>query len=186
MSKFKITKCEIEGLYILEPKVFYDDRGYFMETYNQNDFDELGLNMKFVQDNESKSKRGVLRGLHFQKKYPQGKLVRVIKGSVYDVAVDIRKNSKTFGKWVGVELSEENKKQFYIPQGFAHGFLVLSEGAQFVYKCSDFYYPEDEGGIIYNDSTINISWPIPEDMEVVISEKDKKWGGLKEYVKLQL
>lgn len=186
MSKFKITKCEIEGLYILEPKVFYDDRGYFMETYNQNDFDELGLNMKFVQDNESKSKRGVLRGLHFQKKHPQGKLVRVIKGSVYDVAVDIRKNSKTFGKWVGLELSEENKKQFYIPQGFAHGFLVLSEEAQFVYKCSDFYYPEDEGGIIYNDSTINISWPIPEDMEVVISEKDKKWGGLKEYGKLQL
>ena len=163
-----------------------DDRGYFMETYNQNDFDELGLNMKFVQDNESKSKRGVLRGLHFQKKHPQGKLVRVIKGSVYDVAVDIRKNSKTFGKWVGVELSEKNKKQFYIPEGFAHGFLVLSEEAQFVYKCSDFYYPEDEGGIIYNDSTINISWPIPEDMEVVISEKDKKWGGLKEYVKLQL
>ena len=157
-----------------------------METYNQNDFDELGLNMKFVQDNESKSKRGVLRGLHFQKKHPQGKLVRVINGSVYDVAVDIRKNSKTFGKWVGVELSEENKKQFYIPEGFAHGFLVLSEEAQFVYKCSDFYYPEDEGGIIYNDSTINISWPIPEDMEVVISEKDKKWGGLKEYVKLQL
>lgn len=186
MSKFKITKCEIEGLYILEPKVFYDDRGYFMETYNQNDFDELGLNMKFVQDNESKSKRGVLRGLHFQKKHPQGKLVRVIKGSVYDVAVDIRKNSKTFGKWVGVELSEKNKKQFYIPEGFAHGFLVLSEEAQFVYKCSDFYYPEDEGGIIYNDSTINISWPIPEDMEVVISEKDKKWGGLKEYGKLQL
>ena len=186
MSKFKITKCEIEGLYILEPKVFYDDRGYFMETYNQNDFDELGLNMKFVQDNESKSKRGVLRGLHFQKKHPQGKLVRVIKGSVYDVAVDIRKNSKTFGKWVGVELSEENKKQFYIPEGFAHGFLVLSEEAQFVYKCSDFYYPEDEGGIIYNDITINISWPIPEDMEVVISEKDKKWGGLKEYGKLQL
>ena len=186
MSKFKITKCEIEGLYILEPKVFYDDRGYFMETYNQNDFDELGLNMKFVQDNESKSKRGVLRGLHFQKKHPQGKLVRVIKGSVYDVAVDIRKNSKTFGKWVGVELSEENKKQFYIPEGFAHGFLVLSEEAQFVYKCSDFYYPEDEGGIIYNDSTINISWPIPEDMFIVISEKDKKWGGLKEYGKLQL
>ena len=186
MSKLKITKCEIEGIYILEPKVFYDDRGYFMETYNQNDFDELGLNMKFVQDNESKSKRGVLRGLHFQKKHPQGKLVRVIKGSVYDVAVDIRKNSKTFGKWVGVELSEENKKQFYIPEGFAHGFLVLSKEAQFVYKCSDFYYPEDEGGIIYNDSTINISWPIPEDMEVVISEKDKKWGGLKEYVKLQL
>ena len=186
MSKFKITKCEREGLYILEPKVFCDDRGYFMETYNQNDFDELGLNMKFVQDNESKSKRGVLRGLHFQKKHPQGKLVRVIKGSVYDVAVDIRKNSKTFGKWVGVELSEKNKKQFYIPEGFAHGFLVLSEEAQFVYKCSDFYYPEDEGGIIYNDSTINISWPIPEDMEVVISEKDKKWGGLKEYGKLQL
>ena len=157
-----------------------------METYNQNDFDELGLNMKFVQDNESKSKRGVLRGLHFQKKHPQGKLVRVIKGSVYDVAVDIRKNSKTFGKWVGVELSEKNKKQFYIPEGFAHGFLVLSEEAQFVYKCSDFYYPEDEGGIIYNDITINISWPIPEDMEVVISEKDKKWGGLKEYGKLQL
>ena len=186
MGKITVETCEIEGLKIITPTVFGDARGYFMETYNQNDFDELGLNMKFVQDNESKSKRGVLRGLHFQKKHPQGKLVRVIKGSVYDVAVVIRKNSKTFGKWVGVELSEENKKQFYIPEGFAHGFLVLSEEAQFVYKCSDFYYPEDEGGIIYNDSTINISWPIPEDMEVVISEKDKKWGGLKEYVKLQL
>ncbi|MGM9535032.1 MAG: dTDP-4-dehydrorhamnose 3,5-epimerase [Intestinibacter sp.] len=186
MSKFKVTKCEIDGLYILEPKVFYDDRGYFMETYNQNDFEELGLDMKFVQDNESKSKKGVLRGLHFQKKHPQGKLVRVIKGSVYDVAVDIRKGSSTFGKWVGVELSEENKKQFYIPEGFAHGFLVLSDEAQFVYKCTDFYHPEDEGGIMYNDSLINISWPISEDMEIVISEKDKKWGGLEEYAKLQL
>lgn len=186
MGKFKTVKCDIEGLYILEPKVFYDTRGYFMETYNQNDFKELGLDINFVQDNESKSKRGVLRGLHFQKKHPQGKLVRVIKGSVYDVAVDIRKGSNTFGKWFGVELSEENKKQFYIPKGFAHGFLVLSEEAQFVYKCTDFYHPEDEGGIIYNDSTINISWPISEDMEVVISEKDKTWGGLEEYVKLQL
>lgn len=186
MSKLKITKCEIDGLYIIEPKIFYDDRGYFMESYNQNEFEELGLNMKFVQDNESKSKKGVLRGLHFQKNYPQGKLVRVIKGAVYDVAVDIRKESNTFGKWVGVELSEENKKQFYIPEGFAHGFLVLSDEAQFVYKCTDFYHPEDEGGIIYNDSFINISWPISENMEIKISEKDKKWGGIEEYAKLQL
>lgn len=186
MSKFKITKCEIDGLYIIEPKVFYDDRGYFMETYNQSEFEKLGLDMKFVQDNESKSKKGVLRGLHFQKNYPQGKLVRVIKGVVYDVAVDIRKGSNTFGKWVGVELSEENKKQFYIPEGFAHGFLVLSDEAQFVYKCTNFYHPEDEDGIIYNDSSINISWPISENMKIKISEKDKKWGGLEEYAKLQL
>lgn len=186
MSKFKITKCEIDGLYIIEPKVFYDDRGYFMETYNQSEFEKLGLDMKFVQDNESKSKKGVLRGLHFQKNYPQGKLVRVIKGVVYDVVVDIRKGSNTFGKWVGVELSEENKKQFYIPEGFAHGFLVLSDEAQFVYKCTNFYHPEDEDGIIYNDSSINISWPISENMKIKISEKDKKWGGLEEYAKLQL
>ncbi len=186
MSKFKITKCEIDGLYIIEPKVFYDDRGYFMETYNQSEFEKLGLDMKFVQDNESKSNKGVLRGLHFQKNYPQGKLVRVIKGVVYDVAVDIRKGSNTFGKWVGVELSEENKKQFYIPEGFAHGFLVLSDEAQFVYKCTNFYHPEDEDGIIYNDSSINISWPISENMKIKISEKDKKWGGLEEYAKLQL
>ena len=196
MSKFKITKCEIEGLYILEPKVFCDDRGYFMETYNQNDFDELGLNMKFVQDNESKSKRGVLRGLHFQKKHPQGKLVRVIKGSVYDVAVDIRKNSKTFGKWVGVELSEKNKKQFYISEGFAHGFLVLSDLAEFCYKCTDFYHPGDEGGLAWNDPSIGIEWPeltgsyngtasadgyaLADGTKLNLSEKDQKWLTLNE------
>ena len=182
MSKFKITKCEIEGLYILEPKVFYDDRGYFMETYNQNDFEELGLDMKFVQDNESKSKKGVLRGLHFQKKHPQGKLVRVIKGAVYDVAVDIRKGSKTFGKWVGVELSEENKKQFYIPEGFAHGFLVLSETATFQYKCTDYYAPEYDGGVLWNDPDINIKWPLEGIEEVLLSDKDQKQQTLKEFM----
>ena len=196
MSKFKITKCEIEGLYILEPKVFCDDRGYFMETYNQNDFDELGLNMKFVQDNESKSKRGVLRGLHFQKKHPQGKLVRVIKGSVYDVAVDIRKNSKTFGKWVGVELSEKNKKQFYIPEGFAHGYLVLSDHAEFCYKCTDFYHPGDDGGLAWNDPEIGIEWPqltgtypgngacagdtLTDGTPLNLNERDQNWPVLKD------
>ena len=188
MGQIKVEKNVggIHGLCIIEPAVHGDSRGYFMETYNQKDMEDAGLSMNFVQDNQSSSSKGVLRGLHYQKEYPQGKLVRVIKGHVFDVAVDLRSESETYGKWFGVELTEENKKQFYIPEGFAHGFLVLSEEAQFVYKCSDFYYPEDEGGIIYNDSTINISWPIPEDMEVVISERDKKWGGLKEYGKLQL
>lgn len=180
MSKISVTKCDIEGLYVIEPKVFPDARGYFMETYNQNDFKEEGLNMTFVQDNQSMSVKGVLRGLHFQKEHPQGKLVRVIRGEVYDVAVDLRKNSKTFGKYFGVVLSAENKKQFYIPEGFAHGFLVLSDEAEFAYKCTDFYRPGDEGGLLWNDENIGIKWPISSDMELNISEKDGKWLGLKD------
>lgn len=179
MGKIKVTKCEIEGLYVIEPSVFKDERGYFMETYNQTDFNEAGLDMVFVQDNQSMSTQGVLRGLHFQKQHPQGKLVRAIRGSVFDVAVDIRPGSKTFGKWFGVELSAENKKQFYISEGFAHGFLVLTEEAEFAYKCTDFYHPEDEGGLQWDDPEIGIDWPITEEMNLIISEKDKKWTGIK-------
>ena len=180
MGKITVTPCEIEGLYVIEPKVFADERGYFMETYNQKDMEEAGLNLTFVQDNQSMSTKGVLRGLHFQKQYPQGKLVRVVRGAVYDVAVDLRKDSKTFGKWFGVELSAENKKQFYIPEGFAHGFLVLSDEAEFCYKCTDFYHPNDEGGIAWNDEELGITWPIEEGMNLIISEKDQKWLPLKE------
>ncbi|MDD5934446.1 MAG: dTDP-4-dehydrorhamnose 3,5-epimerase [Clostridiales bacterium] len=149
----------IEGLCVISPAVHGDARGYFMETYNQNDMKEAGLNMVFVQDNQSCSTKGVLRGLHFQKEFPQGKLVRVIKGRVFDVAVDLRKDSNTYGKWYGIELTEENKKQFYIPEGFAHGFLVLSDIAEFCYKCTDFYHPGDEGGLAWNDPKIGIVWP---------------------------
>ena len=171
MAKFKFNQTEIEGVYIIEPTIFGDSRGYFMETYNYNEFKEGGIDVPFVQDNQSKSKKGVLRGLHFQKTYPQGKLVRVTNGEVFDVAVDLRKDSKTYGKWVGVILSEENKKQFFIPRGFAHGFLVLSETAEFIYKCDEFYHPEDEGGLMWNDETVNIEWPEVEG--VLLSEKDK-------------
>lgn len=180
MSKFKFITTPIEDLYIIESTVFGDNRGYFMETYNENDFKKVGLNMKFVQDNQSKSKKGVLRGLHFQYKHPQGKLVRVIKGEVFDVAVDLRKDSETYGKWYGVILSEENKKQFYVPEGFAHGFLVLSEEAEFTYKCTDFHHPEYEGGILWNDPDIDIEWPLENIEEVILSEKDKQWKTLKE------
>ena len=183
MSKIKVTKCGIEGLYVIEPTVFGDSRGYFMETYNQNDFHEAGLDMTFVQDNQSMSTRGVLRGLHFQKQYPQGKLVRAVKGRVFDVAVDMRQNSPTFGKWFGVELSAENKKQFYISEGFAHGFYVLSDEAEFVYKCTDFYRPGDEGGVLWNDPDIGIEWPIPEGEKPLLSEKDTKWLGIKDTFK---
>ena len=180
MGKITVTPCgEIEGLYIIEPEVFGDNRGYFMETYSEKDFFEAGLTMKFVQDNQSKSKKGVLRGLHFQKEHPQGKLVRAVSGEVFDVAVDIRKGSKTFGKWFGVTLSSENKKMFYIPEGFAHGFLVLSDEAEFAYKCTDFYHPEDEGGLRYNDSEVGIEWPFPKDVELTIADRDKNWSGLK-------
>ena len=178
MGKIVVSGCDIEGLYIIEPKVFYDSRGYFMESYNKNDFYAEGLKMDFVQDNQSMSSKGVLRGLLFQKEHPQGKLVRVLRGEVFDVAVDIRKGSKTFGKWYGVILSAENKKQFYISEGFAHGFLVLSDEVEFAYKCTDFYRPDDEGGIIWNDSDIGIDWPINKDIELIISDKDKKWKGL--------
>ena len=183
MGKIKVTACEIEGLYVIEPTVFPDSRGYFMETYNQNDFHEAGLNMNFVQDNQSMSVKGVLRGLHFQKQFPQGKLVRAVRGTVFDVAVDLRASSKTYGKWFGVELSAENKKQFYISEGFAHGFLVLSDEAEFAYKCTDFYHPGDEGGILWSDPEIGIEWPISEGMELTISDKDQKWNGIRDTFK---
>ena len=180
MGKIKVTRCEIEGLCVIEPTVFRDERGYFVETYNYNDFAAEGLDMKFVQDNQSMSVKGVLRGLHFQKQFPQGKLVRAIRGSVFDVAVDLREGSKTFGKWFGVELTAENKKMFYIPEGFAHGFLVLSDEAEFAYKVTDFYHPGDEGGLAYNDPQIGVEWPIEEGMQLILSEKDQKWKGLKD------
>ena len=174
MGKFNFIKTPIEGLIIVEQAVFEDERGFFMESYNYRDFKQGGIDMNFVQDNHSHSKKGVLRGLHFQIKHPQGKLVRVVKGKVFDVAVDIRKGSKTFGKWFGVELSDKNKKQFYIPPGFAHGFLALEDDTEFLYKCTDYYYPDDEGGIIWNDPTINIKWPLEGIDKLIISEKDKK------------
>ena len=183
MGKIKVTPCDIKGLYVIEPTVFKDERGYFMETYNQNDFHEAGLDMVFVQDNQSMSVKGVLRGLHYQKQYPQGKLVRAVRGTVFDVAVDLRTGSETYGKWFGVVLSAENKKQFYIPEGFAHGFLVLSDVAEFCYKCTDFYHPGDEGGMAWNDPEIGVEWPIEEGMELIISEKDQKWGGFRDAFK---
>ena len=194
MGQIKVTKCPIEGLYIIEPKVHGDNRGYFMETYSQRDMEEAGLNMIFVQDNQSMSVKGVLRGLHFQKQYPQGKLVRVIKGRVFDAAVDLRAGSETYGQWYGVELTEENKKQFYISEGFAHGFLVLSDTAEFCYKVTDFYRPGDEGGLAWNDPAIGIQWPevlgdypgtasagnyaLTDGTPLILSDKDQKWDVL--------
>ena len=178
MGNFNFIETEISGVFVIEPKVFGDNRGYFMETYNEKAFKEAGLDYNFVQDNQSSSKKGVLRGLHFQKTFPQAKLVRVLKGEVFDVAVDLRKDSKTYGKWVGVYLSEENKKQFMIPRGFAHGFIVTSDYAEFAYKCDEFYHPEDEGGLMYNDKDIGIIWP--EIDEIILSEKDKKHKSLRE------
>ena len=175
---FKIIKTDIEGLVVLEPKVFGDNRGYFMETYNQKDFEEAGLHYNFVQDNQSHSTKGVLRGLHFQKTHPQAKCVRVLDGKVYDVAIDLRKGSPTYGKYFGVVLSGENKKIFMIPRGFAHGFLVLSEQATFTYKCDEFYHPEDEGGIIWNDPDVNVAWPKVEN--VLLSAKDQVLPRLKD------
>ena len=184
----------IEGLCVITPAVHGDSRGYFMETYSQRDMEENGIHINFVQDNQSMSVKGVLRGLHFQKNFPQTKLVRVIKGSVFDVAVDLRKDSKTYGKWYGIELTEENKKQFLIPRGFAHGFLVLSETAEFCYKCDDFYHANDEGGLAWNDPAIGIQWPkvvgeyqgtasgagytLEDGTKLNLSEKDQKWNGL--------
>ena len=176
--KFKLTKTFIQDLVIIEPLIFKDERGFFMETYNKKDFLDLGISVDFVQDNYSKSQKGVLRGLHFQTEYSQGKLVRVCKGSVWDVVVDIRKGSKTYGKWFGVELSEENKKMLYVPEGFAHGFLTLKDETEFQYKCTNFYHSEFESGIIWNDDTIAIKWPFSEydvsSSDLIISEKDKK------------
>ena len=182
----------IEGLHVITPAIHGDSRGYFMETYSQRDMAEAGLKITFVQDNQSMSTKGVLRGLHFQKNFPQTKLVRVIKGRVFDVAVDLRRDSVTYGKWYGVELSEENKKQFLIPRGFAHGFLVLSDVAEFCYKCDDFYHPNDEGGLAWNDPEIGIVWPevvgeyrgsadsagyhLKDGTPLNLSDKDKGWG----------
>lgn len=177
MSNFNFIKTDIDGVIIVETKVFGDNRGYFMETYHEEKFREGGITAKFVQDNQSKSTKGVLRGLHFQKTHPQAKLVRVIKGEVYDVAVDLRKDSPTYGKYVGAILSEENKKQFFIPKGFAHGFLVLSNEAEFCYKCDDFYHPEDEGGLMWNDPKIGIDWPLDGIDNLNLSEKDVKNPG---------
>ena len=183
MGKIKVTTCDIDGLKVIEPAVYGDERGYFMETYNYNDYKEAGIDIEFVQDNQSSSKKGVLRGLHYQIKYPQDKLVRVVSGEVYDVAVDLREGSATYGKHFGVLLSAENKKQFFIPKNFAHGFLVLSDSAEFAYKCSDFYHANDEGGIDWKDKDIAIDWPISKDMELIISDKDQKWPGFKDYKK---
>jgi dTDP-4-dehydrorhamnose 3,5-epimerase len=171
MSNFTFNETDIKGVYIIDVKTYGDHRGCFMETYKESDFKEAGLDYDFVQDNQSSSRKGVLRGLHFQKTHPQAKLVRVLKGEVFDVAVDLRKGSETYGKWVGVFLSEENHRQFMIPRGFAHGFVVVSDTAEFAYKCDDLYQPEDEGGILWNDPDIGIEWP--EVGEVILSEKDK-------------
>ena len=199
MGKITVETCEIEGLKVITPAVFGDARGYFMETYHYEDYKAAGIDQVFVQDNQSASVKGVLRGLHFQINYPQDKLVRVIQGEVYDVAVDLRPGSETYGKWYGVLLSAENKKQFFIPKNFAHGFLVLSDYAEFAYKCTDFYHPDDEGGLMWNDPDIGITWPtlIKKSIEssskelymmsdgtiVNLSEKDKKWQGIKEVFK---
>ena len=196
MGKLKITKNVggIAGLCIIEPEVFGDARGYFMETYNERDLAEAGISVRFVQDNQSMSVKGVLRGLHFQKNFPQCKLVRAVRGTVFDVAVDLRAGSPTFGKWYGVELSAENKKQFLIPENFAHGFLVLSDVAEFCYKVNDFWHPNDEGGLAWNDPKIAIRWPhlkgtyrgtpsaegytLEDGTPLILSEKDEKWPGL--------
>ena len=196
MGQIKVEKNVggIEGLYVITPAVHGDNRGYFMETYSQRDMEEAGIDIVFVQDNQSGSTKGVLRGLHFQKQFPQTKLVRVIKGRVFDVAVDLRSESKTYGKWYGVELTEENKKQFLIPKGFAHGFLVLSDFAEFCYKCDDFYHANDEGGLAWNDPAIGIKWPelvgeyngsadsngyaLEDGTLLNLSDKDKRWDTL--------
>ena len=201
MGQIQVTKNvgDIEGLCIIEPAVHGDERGYFMETYNQKDMEEAGFHIDFVQDNQSMSKKGVLRGLHFQKYYPQCKLVRAVRGSVFDVAVDLRADSPTYGKWYGVELTEENKKQFLIPEGFAHGFLVLSDVAEFCYKVNDFCHLNDEGGRAWNDPVIGIQWPhvkgtyqgscsaegytLDDGTPLNLSDKDQKWLGLKDTFK---
>lgn len=198
MGQIKVTRNVggIEGLCVIDLTVHGDSRGYFMETYNENDMKEEGLDIRFVQDNQSSSLKGVLRGLHFQKQFPQTKLVRVIRGTVYDVAVDLRKDSKTYGHYHGEILSDNNRRQFLIPRGFAHGFLVLSDFAEFCYKCDDFYHPNDEGGLAWNDPEIGIEWPevvgdyvgsadasgytLTDGTPLILSDKDQKWFGIKE------
>ena len=187
MAQIKVRKDVngIEGLAVIEPAIHGDDRGYFLETYNQNDMKEFGLDTVYVQDNQSKSCKGVLRGLHFQIEHPQEKLVRVISGAVYDVAIDLREDSKTYGKYYGIELTGDNMLQFLIPKGFAHGFLVLSDTAVFAYKCSDFYHPNDEGGVIWNDPDICVEWPFEQNgiKEPLLSAKDRINPPLKEIEK---
>lgn len=172
VGNFTFINTEIEGVFIIEMKSYGDSRGYFMETYKKSDFEAAGLHYDYIQDNQSASRKGVLRGLHFQKNHPQAKLVRVLSGEVFDVAVDLRKGSKSYGKWVGTCLSAENRRQLLIPRGFAHGFLVLSDFAEFSYKCDEVYHPEDEGGIVWNDPEIAVAWP--DVGELILSEKDKK------------
>lgn len=183
MGKFNFIKTSIDGVVIVEPTAYGDSRGYFMETYQKEDFVKGGITVDFVQDNQSMSTKGVLRGLHFQKQFSQSKLVRCIRGEVFDVAVDLREGSPTFGKWEGVILSAENKRQFFIPKNFAHGFLVLSDEAEFVYKVDDFYHPNDEGGLMWNDPDIGIKWPITEDMTINLSDKDKIHPPFKDFKK---
>ena len=183
MGKFNFIKTSIDRVIIVEPTAFGDSRGYFMETYQKEDFIKGGITVDFVQDNQSMSTKGVLRGLHFQKQYSQSKLVRCIRGEVFDVAVDLREGSPTFGKWEGVILSAENKRQFFIPKNFAHGFLVLSDEAEFVYKVDDFYHPNDEGGLMWNDPDIGVEWPIADGMEIKLSDKDKLHPPFKDFKK---
>lgn len=173
MRNFTFIQTPIEDLYVIEPQVYGDHRGFFMETYTKKAFDGEGIEASFVQDNHSKSDKNVLRGLHFQINRPQAKLLRVIRGKIYDVAVDLRPNSSSYGKWYGIELSADNKRQFYVPKGFAHGFLTLEDQTEVLYKTTDYYYPEDEGGIIYNDPTLAIPWPV-EEAKIILSEKDRK------------
>jgi dTDP-4-dehydrorhamnose 3,5-epimerase len=180
MGQLNVETCEIEGLKVITPQVFGDERGYFMETYSKRDFEKIGIDMEFVQDNQSASKKGVLRGLHFQKNFPQDKLVRVISGEVFDAVVDLRKDSPTYGRSFGVVLSAENRKQLFIPKGFAHGFVVLSDYAEFFYKVSDFYHPNDEGGLLWNDPEVGIDWPIKDESLLNIIERDQNWPKLSE------
>ena len=180
MGKFSVETCEIEGLKVITPTVFGDARGYFMESYQANDFKEIGIDTIFVQDNQSSSTKGVLRGMHYQINFPQDKLVRVISGEVYDAVVDLRKGSPTYGKSFGVVLSAENRKQLFIPKGFAHGFLVLSDTAEFFYKVSDFYHPNDEGGLAWNDPDVGIDWPVKDEALLNIIERDRNWPKLSE------
>jgi dTDP-4-dehydrorhamnose 3,5-epimerase len=182
MGRFKLNQTRLQGVYLIEPEVFGDDRGYFFESYHEKDFFQAGLRMRFVQDNESKSKRGVLRGLHFQRFRPQGKLVRVLEGEIYDVALDLRRQGGTYGEWVGERLSSANKRQLYIPGEFAHGFLVLSETATVAYKCTDYYFPQEEDGIIYDDKDLNIPWPLEAIDRVFLSEKDASQKSFKELI----
>ena len=176
MGKFKFETTKFPGLFVIETSVFGDARGFFMEIYHAGEFKASGLDITFIQDNQSRSQKGVLRGMHFQKEHPQGKLARVASGAVFDVVVDLRKGSPTFGNWFGVELSEENKKMLYIPRGFAQGFLILDDNTDLLYKCTDLYHPEDEGGLMWDDAKLNIQWPLDRVGDsLILSEKDKTW-----------